>query len=1010
MANFYLIMSNKTSVFRAFSLLSLLWAVGVCPVFGENWKTLPGHVPAITRKLAVQGNWPATNEIRLAIGLALRDAPGLQKFLDEVYDPTSPNFRRYLTPEEFTARFGPTEADYAAVKQFASDNGLRITSEHGNRLLLDVAGPAAAVERAFRLKLRRFQHPTEAREFFAPDTEPTVAANLTVTDVSGLSDFQKPFPKLVKPKTAAAPAVPKSGSAAGGDFMGNDFRAAYLPGTTLTGAGQIVGLLQFDGFYASDITAYRTAAGISSIPVETILIGNYSGRPTANGNGEVALDIEMAMAMAPGLAKIIVFTGGPNGLPEDVLNRMAASNTVKNLSCSWGWSGGPSTTTDAIFKQMAAQGQSFFNASGDSDAFTTGVNSANAVDGASLANMPSSSPYITQVGGTTLTTAGPGGAWSSETVWNWGGGNGSSGGISSYYAIPSWQTNIDFTASQGSSAQRNIPDVSLTAENIFYTHDNGQSGSVAGTSCSAPLWAGFMALVNERAAALNRPAVGLINQAVYAFGTSSNYAQGFHDITSGDNTWNSSPNLFYAVSGYDLCTGWGTPASTQLIDALVGQGGSGEPLGILSDNSFVASGAKGGPFNPAPAVITLTNNSEAALNWSLLNSNVVTWLKISPVGGTLAAGDTTNVILNYNSTTTNLAVGNFTASLKFTNRTSHVGQTIAFQLQVLPILSVTPTNGFTANGAVGGPFDVAMMDFTILNRGATSAVWKVSKPATWLAVLASTGAVAGNYGQATITVAMTTNANKLAAGIYKTSLTVTDSKNQKIQTIPFTLRVGQNVVANGGFETGNFTSWTLAAANTTVSSTRNLFHTGQRGAALGQTGSLGSLSQVLPTVAGQNYLLSFWLNNPVNTHGATPNELIVKWEGTTIFDRVNIPTTNWFNLQFTVAAANSGSLLEFNFQDDPYYLALDDVSLKPVAAPKLLAVASHAVMPNRGTFNFTFAVTAGFQYQVQYKTDLAQPAWLDLGAPIMATNTVLNAVDTDTSNFPQKFYRLLQVP
>ena len=154
----------------------------------------------------------------------------------------------------------------------------------------------------------------------------------------------------------------------------------------------------------------------------------------------------MAVALAPGLSKIVVFEGGPYGLQNDILNTMAASNQIKQLSCSWGWGGGPSNTTDNIFKEMAAQGQSFFDASGDSDAFTVGSSSVNGVDKTSLDNAPSSCPYITVVGGTTLSTTGPGGSWSSETTWNWGLDNGSyvgtSGGVSSHYSIPTWQQGL----------------------------------------------------------------------------------------------------------------------------------------------------------------------------------------------------------------------------------------------------------------------------------------------------------------------------------------------------------------------------------------------------------------------------------------------------------------------------------------------------------------------------------------------------------------------------------------
>jgi hypothetical protein len=1009
LVNFYLIMSYQTEYLRVFYHLAFLLVLGACPLFGADGKRLPGHVLGITRTLLAKGDLPATNEIQLSLGLPLRDAAGLKDFLAQVYDPHSPYFRQYLTPEEFTERFGPTAQAYEAVKSFARANGLRITGEHGNRLVLDVTGPVAKVEQAFQLKLRRFKHPTEARDFFAPDVEPLVATNLALADVSGLSDFKRPQPKLVKPKTISARVLPKSGSAPNGDFIGNDFRAAYVPGTTLTGAGQQVGLLQFDGFYASDIADYRTTAGLAAIPIQTVLVGNYNGTPTASGNGEVALDIEMAMAMAPGLDKIVIFTGGIKGSPNSILSRMASSNMVKNLSCSWGWGGGPTTTTDNIFKQMAAQGQSFFNASGDSGAFTTGVTSMNAVDDPGQANMPSSSPYITQVGGTTLQTTGPGGSWSSETVWNWGGGSGSSGGISSYYAIPDWQTNVNFISNQGSSTKRNIPDVALTADNIYYTHDNGQAGSVGGTSCSAPLWAGFMALVNERRASLGQPPAGLINQAVYNLGAGSSYAETFHDITSGDNTWSSSPDLFYAVTGYDLCSGWGTPAGTNLIDALGGQSIQ-NSLGILSATDFKASGPKGGYFNPNPSVITLTNSGADPVTWGLLNSNAATWLKISPVGGTLAGGETTNLILSYTSATTNLAVGNFTASLRFTNRTSFAGETVVFTLQVLPILSVTPTNGFIANGAVGGPFNPPSMDLVIQNLGTNSATWKINKLPKWLSALATTGAVESLGGNSVISLALNTNANQLKAGIYSATVTVVDAKNKAIQTLPFGLRIGQNLVVNGGFETGSFTGWTLAAANTSVSGTKGLYHTGKRGAALGNTTMLGYLSQTLSTTIGQTYLLSFWLTNPQSTRGATPNQFTVQWEGTTVYDQSNLPFTNWFNPQFTVTATQTNSLLKFGFRHDPYYLALDDVGVKPVAAPQLNFIARSVVVTAPSQIHFTFAVTSGLKYQAQYKTDLQQSDWMNLGAPVTATSEMLTISDADTADYSQKFYRLLQVP
>ena len=227
---------------------------------------------------------------------------------------------------------------------------------------------------------------------------------------------------------------------------------------------------------------------------------------------------------------------------------------------------------------MDAVGQTFFNASGDNGAFTPGSNSVNGVDNTNKQNAPSSNPYITQVGGTTLKTSGTGAAWASEAVWNWGtnvngkSSGASSGGISSYYPIPSWQTNVSNMVGRGGSTSfRNIPDVAANADNVYLVCDNNNSNDAddnAGTSYAAPLWAGFMALVNQQSAARGGPSAGFINPALYSIAASSNYLACFHDITSGSNIWKSSPNLFYATNGYDLCTGLGSMNGTNLINAL----------------------------------------------------------------------------------------------------------------------------------------------------------------------------------------------------------------------------------------------------------------------------------------------------------------------------------------------------------------------------------------------------------------------------------------------------------
>ncbi|MEI9961560.1 MAG: protease pro-enzyme activation domain-containing protein, partial [Limisphaerales bacterium] len=529
--------------------------------------TLQGHIPAAVLQLQANGNLPATTNLNLAIGLPLRNKEALTNLLQQIYDPASTNYHHYLSPEEFTARFGPTEQDYQKVINFAQANGLSVIGTHPNRVVLDVRGKVSDIESAFHTTLRTYADPQGARNFFAPSVEPNVDPGLPILHISGLDNYSILRPKhQVLPIHQTAGITPAIGSGVGGSYQGSDFRSAYVPGTALTGAGQNVGLLQFDGFFASDITAYANLIGLTNIPNIVVIPidgGVPNPNPFSDGVMEVSLDIEMVLSMSPGVSNIYVYEA-PNPSPwVDLLNRMANDNLAKQLSCSWG-GGPPDAVAEQIFQQMALQGQTFFNASGDFNAFN---NSSNPIE------FPSDSPHITEVGGTTLTT-GAGAGYAFETVWNRGlqpNGRyaGSSGGISTFYSIPSWQANISVTANKGSKTMRNIPDVALTGDNVWVIYGNGRAGVVGGTSCAAPLWAGFTALVNQQAKINGRPSVGFLNPAIYAIASTTNYANCFYDVTIGNNTNSDSANLFFAVTNYDLCTGLGTPKGTNLINALV---------------------------------------------------------------------------------------------------------------------------------------------------------------------------------------------------------------------------------------------------------------------------------------------------------------------------------------------------------------------------------------------------------------------------------------------------------
>jgi uncharacterized repeat protein (TIGR01451 family) len=573
----------KPKAFMRINLLTIglgLALAGTSALSGHaaGMKSLAGHVPQVISRLHLQstGDVPGDTNLDLAIGLPLHNREGLTNLLQQMYDPASPGYHQYLSPAEFAARFGPTAADYQAVLNFAATNGLQVTGTYSNQMLLDVHGKVSDIQRAFHVKLRKYHHPKENRDFYAPDVDPSVDSSLPVQDISGLSNYGRPTPRY---KIAGKSAKPAAGSGPGGSYLGNDFRNAYVPGASLNGANQTIALVQFDGYFASDIVQYETLAGRTNVPLQNVLLDGFNGSPTGDGGEvEVSLDIEMCISMAPALAKVVLYEGNPfNFVPNDVLNRIAADNSARQISCSWGWSGGPSATTDQIFQQMALQGQTFYDAVGDSDAFTAGAGSVNGVDNPFIDNAPSDNPYITQVGGTTLTVTGTNGAYSSETVWNWDiefgtnyDGEGSSGGISSFYTIPYWQTNINMSLSRGSSSFRNIPDVAMTADNVLVIADGGEEILVGGTSCASPLWAGFTALANQQAAINGHVPLGFINPALYAIAASpTNYANCFRDITTGNNTWSASTNLFYATNGFDLCTGLGSPNGNNLINVLV---------------------------------------------------------------------------------------------------------------------------------------------------------------------------------------------------------------------------------------------------------------------------------------------------------------------------------------------------------------------------------------------------------------------------------------------------------
>lgn len=323
--------------------------------------TLSTQVPETAAHLPMLNRLPATNRLELAIGLPFRNQDILTNLVRQLYDRRSTNFHRYLTPERFAQQFGPTEQDYQNVINYAKSNRLVVVRTFGNRAVLDVAGQVSDIEGMFHVHLGFYQHPTENRTFYAPDVPPTVDASLSIINVSGLDNYfishhyghGTPIDKNQIHKRNGGP-VSEGGSLPFGDitlYGGADFRHAYASGASLNGAGQVVGLFEKDGYTPSDIYDYETNAGLPIVTLENVLESFTPG----GGNLEVASDIELVIAMAPGIRQVNVYEGNN---ADTIINEIASPEEGEPLpnqiSSSWGINGDATIEQDLI--EMARRG------------------------------------------------------------------------------------------------------------------------------------------------------------------------------------------------------------------------------------------------------------------------------------------------------------------------------------------------------------------------------------------------------------------------------------------------------------------------------------------------------------------------------------------------------------------------------------------------------------------------------------------------------------------------------
>jgi kumamolisin len=570
------------------------------PVLAQSPATLvplTGTVPGIvaSNRAMPIGPTAPTMPLHLAFGLQGRDPAGLQQFIAAVSDPASPTYRHYLTSAQFDQRFGPDPAAVVAVSTFLRNAGLTSGTVYGAGALIDVNTTVAQAQQALHTQITLF-HTPDGRTIYAPVQNPQLPAAIAgyVTGIAGLDNAMVMHPRFVRRPSGAAPragGAPRSGPPSNtGGYTPSQLRTAYdvtpLLNRGLDGSGRTIDLFELDGWTPSNITTFDAYYGLASPAPRGISVGGAS--LTSNdddGEIEVELDIEAVQEIAPA-AHINVYVG-PNDDPGvlDLDHAIAAADDASVVSSSWG-SCEPETTLsyaqmeDAAFQKMAAEGMDFFNASGDTGSQECGTTAyAAATEG--------DDPYVTAVGGTSL-TLGAGDAFKSETVWNNSSGA-SGGGTTTFFARPSYQSGPGVINSY-SNGKREYPDVSADADPYTgYDVYVGQPSSWAtygGTSVASPLWAALVELFDEDAISHGQAPYGFVNPALYALAAGSPTLPPFHDVTVGDNDPGNpkhNPVFFPATAHYDLATGLGSLDANNL--ALELRAASGTTTAALSFHS-----------------------------------------------------------------------------------------------------------------------------------------------------------------------------------------------------------------------------------------------------------------------------------------------------------------------------------------------------------------------------------------------------------------------------------------
>ncbi|WP_375489391.1 protease pro-enzyme activation domain-containing protein [uncultured Jatrophihabitans sp.] len=642
------------------------------------------------------GAEPGSTKLTLAVTLPLRHRAELDRLIADVSNPASPNHGHYLTAAQFAARYAPTKAAVRTVTKYLRSSGLTVTKISSNRTVVDASGSAAKAQTAFGTKLGRYHDAKLRRTYLANPAAVTLPTSVAA-DVLGVVGLDTHYRQSQPPVTHTT--GPRVGSGPAGGYTPTELKTGYdvtpLASAGYTGAGQKIGLFELAGFKQSNITAYDNQYGLgSAAPTVTSVDGGNT--TLGDAEVEVELDIEVAQAIAPS-STITVFEG-PNTDQGviDTYNAMATSDTTFTNSTSWGEcepssSAATINSESQIFAQMAAQGQGLYAASGDSAAYDCGTSGQLAVDN------PADDPNVTGTGGTHL-TLGSGGAYSAETPWDTKATEGGGGGVSTTFALPSYQSGVPGLPS--ACTKRCVPDISGDADPAtgYSIYSQGKWTVVGGTSAAAPLWAGFTAVYNQDALANGKSRLGFANPTLYSLKKNSQTYTPFHDITTGHT---STTTNWPATTGYDLATGIGSFDGNNLARDLVGGGGT-----ATNDFSIAASPTSISAAQGASATSTISTavTSGSAQTVALSASGLPSGATASFSPTSVTAGGSSTLTLTAGSST---AAGTYSVTVTGTGASATHTTTVSF--------TVTATGGGGGSSQVvaNGGFESGTTPWTL---------------------------------------------------------------------------------------------------------------------------------------------------------------------------------------------------------------------------------------------------------------------------------------------------------